>query len=827
MDTTFGIWLQQQRKVAGLTQAELADRVGCSTITIRKIEANERRPSSQIVERIISVLQIPPTEQSNLLRLARRGNTNQPSINPTIRINNNIPIRPLPYPPTPLIGRESEIAYIQTYLESPHARLINIIGPPGIGKSRLALEIAHRLCQVESKKVIVWISLVSISNTELIFNLLAQSLRVDPTHYPSVKDSVYDILQHQSTILILDNLEHLTNIDHIIKDLLIASEYTQILATSRVALCLRNEQRFLLSPLNCPNHEDPIDVLKVNPAVQLFIQRAAAIKPNIRLTSYNAEAIVGVCRQLNGIPLAIELIAAHSTIFSPQQLYQELMTPTHTLPLLESVHIDRESHHQSLYRALESSYQRLSPNSQRVLRVLGYCQTGVSLSAIQAILFDETPQSSRCLYEIQQLININLINVDHSHNEPYFTLYMVVREFAALQLFYANERDSIAIEHANYYYNHLCVDIYAVFNLNQDRFIYMIDQSIANIRVMLEYLYSQDDWERLSLACITLLEYWYLTGIFTDGDYWFNILSDQQQHLRLPQQILLIQAAGRYYYYAQDCQKSREWLVKGLNYDVQTVAISTAMLSRIAWFQQDYTEAINLLMAIPAYLGVIDSQSSIVDILVFVAEITISCSLDTLQDLIIQTSLKLQRSELTTDNQFNLSYLLGIMYYFRGNQQLTIQNLRLALENAISSQDSLFIGIMYLMLGRITTQYGHQNDALSYLYEAKKTLPSLQRYPFLVRVLIEGYAAWIALYSDLSVGITLMGASEQIKGAQQSYIHESLIYETLRDWIMEYMQSHCHPEEFHHAWQVGQSFSSFDEILALIPPDLAVERAIP
>lgn len=231
--------------------------------------------------------------------------------------NLNVPVQL-----TSLLGREQEIATLRQLLRQPGIRLITISGPGGVGKTSLALRVAHE-AQDSFADGVFCVSLGSISDPTLIIPTIAQSLNLPESPRRLWLDSLKEYLRDRQMLLLLDNFEQIITAAPLLTELLSVCAKLKLLVTSREALRVRGEQEFLLSPLALPD-ELSVNTLLQCPSVELFIQRAQAVQLDFRLTAQNAAAVAEVCAHLDGLPLALELAAAHIRLLPPQTMLARL-----------------------------------------------------------------------------------------------------------------------------------------------------------------------------------------------------------------------------------------------------------------------------------------------------------------------------------------------------------------------------------------------------------------------------------------------------------------------------------------------------------------------
>ena len=224
----------------------------------------------------------------------------------------------LPVPLTRFIGREREIEAVADRLCRDDVRLLTLTGPGGVGKTRLALRVAEEVA-VRFAAGTTFVSLAPVPRPDLVLPAIARSLAVRESSDRPLVASLFAALRDRHLLLVLDNLEHLLDAANDLADLLAACPRLTILVTSRTPLRLSGEQRFPISPLALPSAEEPpvLDRLRDYDAIALFVERARQVRPSFALDGGNAAAVLGICRQLDGLPLALELAAAWLRVSLP------------------------------------------------------------------------------------------------------------------------------------------------------------------------------------------------------------------------------------------------------------------------------------------------------------------------------------------------------------------------------------------------------------------------------------------------------------------------------------------------------------------------------
>jgi predicted ATPase/DNA-binding SARP family transcriptional activator len=347
----------------------------------------------------------------------------------------------LPAAPTPLLGRERELAEAADVLQSGRARLLTLTGPGGIGKTRLATEVARRLASDERHGA-VFVDLSHLSDPGLVASTIANALHLSAGGRP-VEEALADHLAHEPPLLVLDNFEQLTEAAPLLGRLLSTSPELQLLVTSRAVLHLTGEHEFPVGPLALPGEGDDEEAARAAPAVALFVARAQAAKRDFELSAENVADVVALCAALDALPLAIELAAARVKILSPGELLARFGK---RLELPAAVQ-DAPERHRTLRAAIDSSYELLDDAERRLFGRLSVFVGGWTLAAAEAVCGGDGPE---VLPELGSLADKSLV-VDVGSHERRFTMLQIVREYALERVGAAGEETDLRTRHAAYF----------------------------------------------------------------------------------------------------------------------------------------------------------------------------------------------------------------------------------------------------------------------------------------------------------------------------------------------------------------------------------------
>ena len=414
----------------------------------------------------------------------------------------------LPTQLTTLLGREEELQALRQLLQRPNLRLITITGSFGVGKTSLAIATAHAVQDTFADGV-HFIPLAPISDQTLIIPTIIQTLGIPQSPRRLDLDTLKEHLQNQKTLLVLDNFEQIIAAAPLLMELLLACPHLKLLVTSREPLRLRGEQQFLLSPLALPEQLDT-DALSRFPSVALFVERAQAAKYDFELTEQNVYPIVGICQQLGGLPLAIELAAARIRLFSPQVMLTQLQKAP--LQLLRGGARDLPDRQQTLRRAVRWSYELLNETEQKTLRGLSVFVNGCSLEAITAVI-----GQTASLEVVDSLVSKSLIRQVAVADAPRFTMLEMIREFGQEQLQETAELETARRLHANWYTALAEEAEPHLEGENRNVWLKRLELEKDNLRAAFRWATESSEAELAMRLAAALRLFWFINGRWSEG----------------------------------------------------------------------------------------------------------------------------------------------------------------------------------------------------------------------------------------------------------------------------------------------------------------------
>jgi predicted ATPase/transcriptional regulator with XRE-family HTH domain len=469
---TFRELLRRCRLAAGLSQERLAERAGISAQALSALENGKRQaPYRHTVTLLARALNLSDAETTLLEAAIVRGRAPLPATAPASEVPEEgiapdsetdgglapplrapRPIRTnLPVPLTSFIGRERAVAVSRDLLR--RTALLTLVGPGGVGKTRLALQVATEAL-AEFADGVVFVPLAPISDPALVATAIATALDIHEQGTRPLITTLIAVLRSRRLLLVLDNMEQVVEAAPVLAELLAGCASLKIVVTSRTPLHLSIEQEFTVPPLAIPTRAEAaarqIAILQQVPAVALFVARAQRTNPGFVLTAANAEAVAAICRRLDGLPLALELAAARIKILPPQALLHRL---GHRLDVLSGGSRDLPARQQTLRKTIAWSYDLLSATDQALFARLSVFVGGCSLAAIAAICAPAADDD--VLDGVAALVDQSLLRHDdqqrESADDPRFVMLETVREFARDQLAVRGEADDLSRRHARYF----------------------------------------------------------------------------------------------------------------------------------------------------------------------------------------------------------------------------------------------------------------------------------------------------------------------------------------------------------------------------------------
>lgn len=501
----------------------------------------------------------------------------------------------LPRPLTTFFGRDQEIAAVAALLTQSEMRLLTLTGPGGTGKTRLALRVAEDLA-THVADAVAFVPLASVAEASLVPSAVAHALGVRESGDRPITERLIGVLRNRRLLLILDNFEHLLAASPFVGELLTASPQLTIVVTSRTPLGISGEQRFPVPPMALPELAVSVTASAITEteAVQLFVTRARAAQPEFTVDDATAGAVAAICRQLDGLPLAIELAAARIVVFPPPALLARLQR---RLPLLVGGPRDAPHRLQTMRDAIAWSYDLLRAEDQALFRRLAIFVGGWTLAAAEEVAGAEI----EVVQGLSALVASSLVRQDGgADDDPRYQMLETLREFGLERLEAEREDAEIRQRHAAYF--RALVERWSPDPVlpGEPRRMAAIAPDYDNMRLGLTWFDEGDDANALLCLAGSLFEFWLSRGLFAEGRQWMHRALAHQERATPTVLLRAFTTAGALARYQGDASAAAPLSDEALRLarsvgsagQLVTALINSGLL---AYFQEHYAEAQELL----------------------------------------------------------------------------------------------------------------------------------------------------------------------------------------------------------------------------------------
>lgn len=550
----FGDLLRQHRNATGLTQEDLAKRAGLSVDTISLLERGEhRRPHRYTVQSLADALGLSQQERIRFETATRM---------PNVRADaHGVQLTNLPLQLTPFIGRVREVEEVRHKLLHPDVRLLTLTGPGGVGKTRLGLEVARQVLD-QFEDGVSFVALASISDPILVPSVIAQALRVKQGARQNVTEALDQHLRERQQLLVLDNFEQLLEAGPPLAQLLAACPRLKVLVTSRVVLHLQGEHNYEVPTLALPSagHRPSPEQLDWYEGIRLFVERARAARSEFRIATENAPAVLELCRRLDGLPLAIELAAAHVSLLPPEAMLTRL---GNRLALLTGGARDLPDRQRTLRATMDWSYGLLEVAERLLFARLSVFVGGWTLEAAEAVC--EAGDEVEVLQHMSALVDKSLVrqqaNIQH---EPRFTMLETVREYALERLEESGESERLRRRHASYFLKLAEEAERASQGPLQGAWLDRLEAEYDNLRAALAWsLTPQGDTEIGLQLTGALSHFWYIREHRSESRMWLQSALEQGSGATAARAKVLV-GAGRLAWFQGELARSKVLLEESL-----------------------------------------------------------------------------------------------------------------------------------------------------------------------------------------------------------------------------------------------------------------------
>ena len=556
---SFGVQLKALREAAGFTQEELATIAGLSVHAVSALERGERRrPHVETMRALSAALDLTGATRDAFFGSARAP-AQATAVDELTRVL-------LPVPLTALLGRDTDVRTLRQWLADPAARLITLIGPGGVGKTRLALEVARAIAGEGATRV-VFVPLAAIRDPAFVESAIAEAFGLVDVTARDLPRRARVACESHPTLLVLDNFEQVLDAAPPVADLLTSVPMLRLLVTSRAPLRVRGEREYVVGPLELeagPEAMSPADLARA-PAVRLFVERVRDVQPDFRLTSANGPIVTAICRRLDALPLALELAAPWIKTLTVDDLLRRL---THDVLLSTVGPGDLPQRHQTMNETVAWSYQLLSPDEQRAFRRFSVLPGRFSINAAAVVLADRdasSASSADALGAVADLIDKSLLLRSEASESarPLYEMLETVRAYAALELIASGERDDALEALARYCTGEASLAAEGLVGPAQAEWLDRVRDDLENYRGALRWLIDRGRPAEASDIAWGLKYFWLIRGYAAEGLQW------QQEILNLPSlppaaELRALEGAAVLWYTQGELERARAGLARAL-----------------------------------------------------------------------------------------------------------------------------------------------------------------------------------------------------------------------------------------------------------------------
>ncbi len=511
----------------------------------------------------------------------------------------------LPAQITTLLGRERDVQGVRALLQRTDVRLVTLTGPGGVGKTRLALQVAADVLW-DFEGGVFFVNLAPVSDPNLVLQAIAETVKLREGGDLPLLTELAERLSVGYTLLVLDNFEQVVDAGPTLVEMLRECPGLKLLVTSRATLKVSGEHEYDVQPLEVPSHEfraaDSVGalflVLETVPSVALFVKRARAVQHDFALTQENAPAISEVCARLDGLPLAIELAAAHIKSLTPQALLARL---DKRLPILVGGPRDLPARQRTLRSTMEWSYGLLGDVEKEVFRHLAVFIGGCTLEAAGQVC----PSGEEPFAQIESLLDASLLRrAGGDGAEPRYLMLETVREYAAGKLEAEGESEEAHRKHAGYFLKLAETADVKLTGGEQAEWLQRLEAEHDNIRAALAWMLVGEgadisrvrDAEGALRLAGGLWRFWLMRGYLSEGRRWLSRVPADDPALPIAARAMALNGAGVLAYSQGELEVARDFFEKSMALrremgDPMAVAASLNNLGAVAVSQADYEHA--------------------------------------------------------------------------------------------------------------------------------------------------------------------------------------------------------------------------------------------
>ncbi len=720
----------------------------------------------------------------------------------------SLPQSSLPAPLTPLVGREQEIAAVCALLWRPEVRLVTLTGTGGVGKTRLALGVAAAV-NADFADGICFVALAPLIDPGLVLSTIAQALGVQEQGSRPLLEGLQDHLREKQLLLLLDNFEQVVSAAPVVAELLVAAPRLRVLVTSRTSLHLSGEHEFVVPPLALPDLRNlpPPDRLRQYGAIRLFVARAQAAHSAFVMTGENATAIAAICQQLDGLPLAIELAAGRSKLFTPQALLSRLRN---RLKLLVGGAQDLPLRQQTLRGTIAWSYDLLGQDEKTLFRRLAVFVGGCTLEAAEAVCIAQGDLLIDVLEAVAALVDKSLLRQEtQADGQPRLLMLETIREYALERLAASGEAEAVRRQHAIFFLRFSEEAEPKIRGAEHFLWRTRLEVEHDNLRAALRWTLESQEAEMGMQLAFSLVAFWRASNQDREGRNWCEqVLAQPGTSARTAARAMALLAAGAMTMFQGDLPQAQLLLEESIAIGREvgraakrTLALALALLAYGALLQGNLGAARELAEEGVRLFREVGEAWGTALALNHLGRATLELGDPVAARPLLEESAALFRAGNMQRLAMPLN-TLGRVALRQGDDTGARAYCEEALAVARATGDELFIAEALAQLGTVALHVGDSGQATE-LYQQSLTLIWTRGYRECIAEDLAGLAATASLLGQPERAARLFGAVEALR--EVSGIRLSPLPRADYDRAVEGIRAHLDEATFAQAWEKGRA----------------------